>query len=127
MIEFADGSTATHTLVGNTSKPCRTLHIVGTKGEISGVMEDGCFTVRHPDPRAGYEFTEEQVHTNVSMDMHGGGDLRLVEDFIRCCRGEAPSLSTTSIDDSIYGHLLGFGADQAMEEGVWVTLERLEA
>lgn len=127
VIEFADGSTATHTLIGNTSKPCRTLHIIGTKGEISGVMEDGYFTIRHPDVRAGHEYTEEQVHLNVSMDMHGGGDLRLVEDFIRYCRGEAASLSTTSIGDSIYGHLLGFGADKAMEEGVWVTLERLES
>lgn len=45
---------------------------------------------------------------------------------ICCAPGEEASLSTTSIDDSIYGHLLGFGADQAMEAGVWVTLERLE-
>ncbi|WP_127581667.1 Gfo/Idh/MocA family protein [Paenibacillus koleovorans] len=123
LMEFADGSTATHNLVGNTARPCRTIHIIGTKGEISGVMEDGYFNIRHEDERVGHEYTEERIHLNVSMDMHGGGDLRLMEDFIRYCKGQEASLSTTSLADSIYGHMLGFGADQAMQEAVWVPLE----
>lgn len=127
VIEFADGSTATHNLIGNTARPCRTIHIIGTKGEISGVMEDGFFTVRRPDPRPGHEYSEEQVQLNVSMDMHGGGDLRLIEDFISYHRGEAPSLSTTSLEDSIHGHLVGFGADLAMEQGRWIAIESLLA
>jgi hypothetical protein len=31
-------------------------------------------------------------------------------------RGEAPSISTTSLDDSVAGHLIGFSADRAMLE-----------
>ncbi|GAA3413499.1 Gfo/Idh/MocA family protein [Paenibacillus hodogayensis] len=125
VVEYADGSTATHNLVGNTSRPCRSVHIIGTKGEISGVMEEGAFTIRHPVSAAGSVYSEELVKLKVSMDMHGGGDLRLVEDFIRIQRGEEASLSTTSLEDSIYGHLLGFGADQAMGQNTWVTLESL--
>ena len=39
-----------------------------------------------------------------------------VGDFLRVVRGEAPSISTTAIDDSVNGHLLGFCADRAMDE-----------
>lgn len=124
-IEFEDGSTATHNLMGGTSKPCRRIHLLGTKGEIEGVMEDGYFVVRHPDPRPGHEYTEEKVELNVSNEMHGGGDFRLVQDFVRVIRGEAPSLSSTTLEDSIYGHLIGFSADRAMRERRVVEIEDL--
>ncbi len=32
-------------------------------------------------------------------------------------RGEKPSFSFTGIEDSVYGHLVGFLADEAMEKG----------
>jgi hypothetical protein len=47
---------------------------------------------------------------------HGGGDLRLVADFVRIVRGEPASISTTTIEDSVTGHLIGFCADHAREE-----------
>lgn len=123
VVGFADGATATHNMVGGTSRPVRTIHLVGTRGEIQGTFEDSRFVVRHIDPRPGHEYTEEVVDLKQGGDMHGafaghgGGDLRLVGDFLRVVRGEAPSLSTTSLEDSVYGHLLGFYADRAMEEG----------
>lgn len=110
-IEFADGSTATHNMIGATSRPCRSIHLVGASGEIQGIMEEGWFVIRHPDPRKGHEYSEERVDCSVSGDGHGGGDLRLVEDFVRVVRGEKHSISTTDLEDSIYGHLLGFSAD----------------
>lgn len=125
IVQFANGATATHSLIGGTAKPCRTIHIVGTLGEIQGVMEDGSFVVRHPDARAGHEYKEEKVTIDVSNDMHGGGDLRLVEDFVSVLKGEAPSLSTTTLSDSIYGHLIGFTADQAREQKVSLPIPRL--
>lgn len=116
IVEFADGCVANHTLVTGTAKPCRTMHLVGTTGEIEGTMEDGGFVLRYPDARAEHEYEEVPADLNVSMDMHGGGDLRLVEDFLRVVRGEQPSLSTTQLADSINGHLIGFAADVAMLE-----------
>lgn len=121
-IEFADGSTATHNLVGGTSRPMRSIHIVGTKGEIQGVFEDSSFCVRQIDPRPGHEYSEELVDLRFTGDMsgahggHGGGDLRLVDDFVSFMRGEPRSISCTTIEDSINGHLVGFRADVAMEE-----------
>lgn len=122
LVEFADGCTATHNLAGNTAKPCRSIHLVGTDGEIQGVLEDGSFVIRRRDVRPGGGFREEQIELGVSMDMHGGGDHRLVTDFLRVVKGLAPSLSTTSLDDSIAGHRIGFAADKAMEQKKWIDL-----
>lgn len=120
---FADGCVAAHTLTTGTAKPCRTMHLVGTTGEIEGSVEDGKFVIRYPDARPGQEYTETPVDLNVSMDMHGGGDLRLVGDFLAVVRGEKPSLSTTQLEDSVYGHLIGFAADEAMETNSVVEIE----
>lgn len=125
IIEFEDGSTASHNLTGATSKSCRTIHITGTKGEISGTMEDGYFLVRQPDTRPGHLYKEERIETNVTSDMHGGGDLRLVADFVRTLRGDKPSLSSTSLEKSIYGHQIGFAAERSRSENTIVEISSL--
>jgi hypothetical protein len=43
--------------------------------------------------------------------------MRLVDDFLKMLIGDLPSISTTSLDDSINGHLIGFYADRSMEKG----------
>ncbi len=122
-IEFADGATATLNMVGGAAKPSRSIHIIGTKGEIQGNLEDSRFVIRHIDPLPGHEYAEEVVDLRMGGDMtgafggHGGGDLRLIADFLQLVRGEQPSISTTTLADSVNGHLIGFCADQAMEEG----------
>ncbi|MEZ4733799.1 MAG: Gfo/Idh/MocA family oxidoreductase [Caldilineaceae bacterium] len=127
-IEFADGATATLNMVGGAAKPSRSIHIIGTTGEIQGNLEDSRFVIRHIDPRPGHEYAEEVVDLSIGGDMtgafggHGGGDLRLMADFVRLVRGEQPSISTTTLADSINGHLIGFCADRAMEEGKVVTV-----
>ena len=122
VIEFEDGATATHNLVCGTAKPVRTIHLLGTHGEIEGNLEESRFVIRHMDPRPGHETAERVVDLNVEGDMHGafgghgGGDLRLVADFVNVLRGEARSISCTSIDDSVHGHAIVFCADRAMAE-----------
>ena len=128
-VEFADGATGTLNMIGGSAKPTRSIHLVGTHGEVQGVLEDSRFTIRHIDPRPGHEYSEEEVDLSVGGDMtgafggHGGGDMRLVDDFVKVVRGEAPSLSTTSLEDSVTGHLMGFSADQANEEDRVVDLD----
>ncbi len=127
-IEFADGVSATLNMIGGSSKPTRSLHLIGTQGEIQGVMEDSRFVIRHIDPRAGHEFSEQVIDLRQGGDMtgafgsHGGGDMRLVEDFLKVVRGQSPSLSTTSLEDSVTGHLLGFCADRSRREGAVIDV-----
>ncbi|WP_309119755.1 Gfo/Idh/MocA family oxidoreductase [Paenibacillus sp.] len=121
-IEFEDGSTAVFNLVGNSPMNHRSLHINGTKGEIQGALEDGAFVIRKYDARQGREYTEERVELNASKGMHGGGDSILIKDFVRIIQGGEPSPNTTSLEDSITSHLVGFAADRSMEEGRWVYL-----
>ncbi|WP_051620795.1 Gfo/Idh/MocA family protein [Paenibacillus sp. UNC451MF] len=123
IVEFSDGSTATHVMTGGVSKRGRSIHIIGTKGEIQGEMEEGAYVIRHPDARKGHRYSEHRVEIGVSNDMHGGGDLRLVEDFIKVLSGAETSISSTSLEKSLDGHLIGFAADQSRIENRVIELK----
>ncbi|MBA2938719.1 Gfo/Idh/MocA family oxidoreductase [Paenibacillus sp. CGMCC 1.16610] len=125
IVEFEDGSTGTHVMTGGTSKPGRSIHIVGTKGEIQGDMEAGSYVIRHPDARKGHIYSEQQIKVGVSEDMHGGGDLLLVDDFVKVLKGDVPSISSTSLEKSLYGHFIGFAADQSRLEQRTVAIKRV--
>jgi predicted dehydrogenase len=128
MIEFADGSTATHNMVCGTSRPMRKIHIIGTTGELHGIMDDNKYVIRHIDPRPGHEYKEVEYNLNDEGDTtgafggHGGGDLRLSADFVTTVEGGEPSISCTALDDSLNGHLIGFAADEAMGKNKIVEL-----
>ena len=117
IVEFADGATASHNMIAGAGRGSRTIHLVGTKGEIKGEMESGTFILRRPDPSQGRLYAEESVDVNVAGDMHGGGDMRLVSDFLRMLRGEPAGISCTSLEDSIHGSRIGFAADRSMAQG----------
>jgi predicted dehydrogenase len=128
MIEFKDGSTATHNMVCGTSRPMRKIHIIGTTGELHGIMDDNKYVIRHIDPRPGHEYKEAKRDLNDEGDTtgafggHGGGDIRLAADFVDAVEGNEPSISCTVLADSINGHLIGFAAEQAMEENTIVKI-----
>ncbi len=115
-IQFDDATTAQHSLVGGAARAVRQMHLIGTRGEIQGNLEDGAFTVH----RVGDE--PEHIKLDVTGDMHGGGDLRLVGDFLRVVRGEQASISTTHLNDSLASHLIAFAADEAMRQHKVVEL-----
>lgn len=117
---FGDGVTATFTMVGGTSKAGRYLHIVGSKGEIEGHLEDDKFTLRKFD-RSGNNFGYNEEIVDVSTNVknhskyagHGGGDYLLVHDALEYVRGDGASVSVTDINDSVNGHCLVFAAEEA--------------
>lgn len=129
LVEFEDGATATLNMIGGCAKPSRSIHLVGTLGEIQGCMEESRFVIRHIDPRPGKEFSETTQDLNVTGDMsgarggHGGGDMRLVADFLDLLNGKRPSISTTRLEDSIAGHVIGFRADKAMRENKIIEID----
>ncbi len=118
LVEFENGATASHDLFTNVPMTNRTMHIVGTLGDIHGDLNSGMITVRSLDPKLPKNkfYTEEQIQTGVEGDMHGGGDFRLVEDFVSTLSGRPTSPGATRIEDSLAGHLIAFAADHAMME-----------
>lgn len=116
-VQFESGATGTHNMIGGTAIPQRKIHIIGTKGEIFGTLEDGKFTVSLIDPRPGCEHCDRVVDVKVTDDSHGGGDLLLTEDFVNYVRNHTPSVSCTSINESVKGHLTVFKADESMKNG----------
>ena len=65
----------------------------------------------------------EEINVNLEGDHHGGGDLRLVADFLSVVRGEGGSISTTTLSDSINSHLIAYAADIAMREERVVSID----
>ena len=61
-------------------------------------------------------YHEETIDSGVSGDLHGGGDLRLVKDFLCLVNGNQASSSTTILADSINSHLIAYAADISMHE-----------
>ena len=114
IVEFANGATATHNMLCATARATRTMHLVGTLGEIEGDMDRGIVHLRLFNRDNQWVPIEQEIKINVSGDMHGGGDMGLVEDFVRVLRGQSASPGATRIEDSLHGHLIAYAADRAM-------------
>lgn len=114
-IEFANGTTAVHSLVLGTPRPCRHFHLCGTQGEIEGDVESGSFVLRKYDKSNAW-FTEQKFDVREEVeqaDRHAGGDMGIMSDFIDILNGCEPSVSYTGINESVYGHLCVYAADDA--------------
>ncbi|MBE5739391.1 MAG: Gfo/Idh/MocA family oxidoreductase [Clostridiales bacterium] len=120
IMQFRNGSTATHSMIQGAIRPCRTIRVMGTEGEIDGMIETCVYHVRKYDFETA-EYTEKSYDVRKDIpenDHHAGGDEGIIIDFIRMLRKEKPSISCTKIQDSIYGHLCVYKADESMEDGV---------
>lgn len=120
-VEFENGSIGSFTMVGAVGKCGRRIHICGTKGEIEGDMESGKFSVRVFD-REKYNYDEDivdvnaEIHASAEYGGHGGGDYAIMHELVRYLNGDNSSVSITSIDDSINGHLIVYAAEKSIEE-----------
>jgi len=127
LIEFENGVTVTHNLFGGGARITRTIHIVGTLGEIEGDLKADQVTLRKPHLKQDQDHTTEQFDVNPDREGemlgHAGGDANLVADFVNVIAGGKPSISCTDIQDSLTGHQLAFAADIAMTEKRVVDME----
>ena len=128
-IEFANGSTASFTMVGGTSKAGRSIHICGTQGEIEGYMESGEFFLRTMDRSEGnFRYVEEvinvsqEIHSSDNYGGHGGGDYAIMYELVRYFNGDTSSVSITSIDDSVNGHKVVYAAELSAQTGMCIEI-----
>lgn len=125
-VKFSNGSTATHSVMLGVMKPGRNIWIMGTKGEIEGFAEEGIFKLHTYDKKTSLFKTQifSFLDVNGETGGHFGGDKGLIKDFCDIVLGKEPSLSYTSIQDSITGHLLVYAADRALKENKIIKLEK---
>lgn len=103
-ILFEGGITASFSMEAFTSYEGRRTRVMGSMGDIVGDMTGFIMT----DFRTG-----KTTEWKESTDGHGGGDWRLVADWIQAVSKQDPSLLSSTIDASIESHVMGFAAEKS--------------
>ena len=126
IIGFENGSLATFNMVGGSTSASRFIHIVGTLGEIEGVLETNEITLRTYARDALMGKTETiDVHpiSNAKDGGHSGGDYAIMHDLVRYLNGDKSSISITSIEDSVNGHLCVYAAEESRKSERFVSIK----
>jgi Oxidoreductase family, NAD-binding Rossmann fold/Oxidoreductase family, C-terminal alpha/beta domain len=103
-ILFDNNITASFSMEAFTSYEGRRTRVMGSMGDIVGDMSEFKIT----DFRTGEVRTWSQ-----KSDGHGGGDWRLVANWVNAVDKRNASLLTSTIDASIESHLMGFAAEKS--------------
>lgn len=123
-MEFENEITAVFTMSAFTERTSRTLKLMGTHGEIRATMETYEIEVR----RFGSGSVENIVLADPQGHVgHGGGDERLVRDFIDAVRSGGARGSATSARASLHSHLMAFASERSRVEKRMVRLAEFEA
>jgi len=120
LIEFEDGTTASHDLFCATPRAGRSIRIVGTDGEIEGDYDSGHITIRRAIRGAPGRYHEEHLRVaayDPSAPLPRPCEKALLADFVGTVRGDADAPGITRIEDSLAGHQIAFAADIAAREG----------
>ena len=115
-VSFEGGATATFSMVGGASRAQRSLHLVGTAGEIIGVFEDNRITLRKISPHKKNWFDEKTIEISAPLEGHAGGDLALIEDFVDILAGGSPDYRACDLDSASDAYRVAFAAEMAMNE-----------
>ncbi|MEC0173659.1 Gfo/Idh/MocA family oxidoreductase [Paenibacillus favisporus] len=122
-LEFEGGITAAFTMSAFTRDVSRTIKLMGTTGEIRGAMEKNEIEIIH--------FGSGKVERITFGDMgghvgHGGGDMKLMSDFLKLVRADAKAQGLTSADHSVQSHLMAFAAEESRIAGEIIRLKEFE-
>ena len=126
IVDFENGSCGTFDLVGGTTVAGRYLHVVGTKGEIEGKLNEDKFLLRKYSKQFfGGEVKEYDVSpvNKAEFGGHNGGDFAIMHDLLAYLNGDRSSISITSLSDSVNGHLCVFAAEKSRRQSCVVEIE----
>jgi predicted dehydrogenase len=110
---FDGGITVSFAMEGLTSYGGRRTRITGTEGDIVGderILDVFHFPTRQ---RILWDVREHSA----GLGGHGGGDHRLVRDFVQAVSRGDPSLLTSTLEASMESHLMGFLAEESRLSG----------
>lgn len=118
-LRFEGGVSASLTVSAFTERNTRTVHVMGSHGEIRGDLELGELEVK--DFATG---RTEMVRT-VAGSGHVDGDDALMRDFLERTRGGEGGVGLTDLGVSVESHLMAFAAERARRGGVGVAPSEL--
>lgn len=95
------------------------LRIYGTKGDIQGHLDRNQILLSDFNSKKIIDVKYDTVSSLVSG--HGGGDARLVEDFIDAVKGDTRSMKTSG-RLSLQSHRMAFAAEKSRKTGQRISL-----
>jgi len=118
---FDDNITANFSMEAFTSYGGRRSRLMGAMGDMVGDMNELVLT----DFRTGETRTmkprEEEV-AKFRNSGHGGGDWMLMRDFVEAVAAHDPGKLTTTVNESLESHLIGFAAEESRTRGKIIRL-----
>ncbi len=121
-MEFEGGVTASFNMEAFTSYHGRRTRVMGAMGDIVGDMNTFTLTDFRTREARTFDNTAEDVE-NYRNSGHGGGDWRLVADWVQAVDQRDPTLLTSTIEASIESHLMAFAAEKSRLGAGVVTIE----
>jgi len=115
-IQFADSVTASFSMEAFTSYHGRRTRVMGSMGDMVGDMKELVVTDFRTRKELKLVPKAEDVE-GYKNSGHGGGDWLLVRDFVQAVSQQNPALLTSTIDDSIESHIMGFMAEESRKSG----------
>ena len=119
--EMENGVTIDFTMCSFGYRDYRQLHILGTKGDLFGNLEDErlVFALHGGRPMV-YD-----LHVTDTIAGHGGGDTRLLSDVLAYERGETTS-AMTGLRQSVESHYMAIAAERSrLAGGERIMMEEL--
>jgi hypothetical protein len=113
-IRFEGGITASMSMEAFTSYAGRRTRVFGAMGDMTGDMDELVVTDFRTGKQIKYKPVAEDVE-GYKNSGHGGGDWRLAADFAQAVGQQDAKLLTSTIDESIESHLMGFMAEKSRQ------------
>ncbi len=115
-IMFEDQVTANFSMEAFTSYHGRRTRVMGSMGDMVGDMEE--LKITDFRTREAITFIPQAEDVEGYKDSgHGGGDWLLVKDFVQAVAQQNPAILTSTIDESIESHIMGFMAEKSRKNG----------
>ena len=118
ILEFEDNISATFNLSAFTTDCTRTIKLMFTHGEVGGNMLKNIIDV--------HKFGDKHhtvIYPKVIKSGHGGGDFKLIEEFIKAVSSNNKEVKTNAIT-SVQSHVMAFAAEYSRLNHEVVNIEK---
>ncbi|MVN91818.1 Gfo/Idh/MocA family protein [Mucilaginibacter aquatilis] len=115
-IQFEDQVTANFSMEAFTSYHDRRTRIMGSMGDMVGDMTELVVNDFRTRKATKFKPVAEDVEEYKNSG-HGGGDHLLARDFVQAVSQQNAALLTSTIDESIESHVMGFMAEASRKSG----------